>query len=120
MLRANIYWFGDESDIEFTDNGLRLSWNNSMPYSEMNNPFPGLIERISVRPDINTLLPFPKNKMINDLIKVSRESASEISLHPLLKKKDKLIKKKGKEWLGIKEIKVKGEYFQELSYLAVS
>ena len=108
MLRVGIYWFGDESDIEFTENGLRLSWNNSSPYSEMSNPFPALIERISVRPDFNTLLPFPKNKSITDLIKVSRESASEISLHPLLKKKDKIIKKKGKGWLGLKENKVKG------------
>jgi hypothetical protein len=37
-----------------------------------------------------------------DLIKVSKENASEMSLHPLLKKRDKIFKKKGKNWLAIK------------------
>lgn len=48
------------------------------------------------------MLPFPKSKMIQDLIKVSVENASEMSLHPLLKKKEKIFKKKGKNWIGIK------------------
>jgi len=47
-------------------------------------------------------LPFPKNKQILDLIKVSVENASEMSLHPLLKKRDKILKKKGKGWVGIR------------------
>lgn len=54
------------------------------------------------------------------MIAVSKENASEISLHPLLKKKEKILKKKGRGWLGIKEYKLKGEYFQELTYFAVS
>ena len=32
MLRAGLSWFGTEQDIEFTENGLRLSWNNSIPF----------------------------------------------------------------------------------------
>lgn len=32
LLRAGFNWFGTEEDIEFTDNGLKLSWNNSIPY----------------------------------------------------------------------------------------
>ena len=56
-------------------------------------------------------MPFPVNKQMNDLIAVSKENASEISLHPLLKKKDKLFKKKGQGWLAIKESKAKGEYY---------
>jgi len=40
--------------------------------------------------------------MILDLIKVSKENASEMSLHPLLKKKEKVFKKKGKNWLAIR------------------
>ena len=43
-----------------------------------------------------------------------------MSLHPLLKKRDKVFKKKGKNWLGIKQFKVKGQYRQDLSYTAVS
>jgi hypothetical protein len=31
-----------------------------------------------------------------------------MSLHPLLKKREKVFKKKGKNWLGIKEYKIKG------------
>jgi hypothetical protein len=65
-------------------------------------------------------LPFPKNKQLQDLIKVSNENASEMSLHPLLKKREKVFKKKGKSWLAIREIKNKSEYFDEVIYLAVS
>jgi hypothetical protein len=49
-----------------------------------------------MRKSSSSILEFPKNKMLEDLIKVSRENASEMSLHPLLKKKDKILKKKGK------------------------
>jgi hypothetical protein len=49
--------------------------------------------------------------MMEDLIAVAKENASEISLHPILKKKDKIFKKKGKNWIAIRETKVKGEYF---------
>ena len=80
-----------------------------MIYSENNpNPFPELIQRIAVRTEKKGVLPFPTNKMINDLIKVSQENASEMSLHPLLKKRDKVFKKKGKGWIAIKEYKAKG------------
>lgn len=59
--------------------------------------------------------------MISDLIKVSYENASEMSLHPLLKKRDKVFKKKGKNWLAIKEYKsTRGEYGPELAYTAIS
>lgn len=40
--------------------------------------------------------------MILDLIKVSKENASEMSLHPLLKKKEKVFKKKFKNSLAIR------------------
>lgn len=32
LLRAGVSWFGTEEDIEFTGNGLKLSWNNSIPF----------------------------------------------------------------------------------------
>jgi len=54
------------------------------------------------------------------LIKVSVENASEMSLHPLLKKRDKILKKKGKGWVGIREVKMKAEYYDETVYFAVS
>ena len=80
-----------------------MSWNNTFPYSENNeNPVPGLLERIGMRKSSSSILEFPKNKMLEDLIKVSRENASEMGLHPLLKKKDKVLKKKGKDWLAIR------------------
>ena len=90
-----------------------------MLYNE-NCPFPEIIANIGLRTNESSILPFPKNKTLNDLINVSKENASEISLHPVLKKKEKLLKKKGKGWIAIKENKVKGEYFQELWYLGVS
>lgn len=50
LIRSGVYWSGTEADIDVTDNGLKLSWNNSMVYSENNpNPFPELIKRIAVR-----------------------------------------------------------------------
>lgn len=103
LLRNGLYWSGSEADIDVTENGLKLSWNNSMIYSQNNpNPFPDIISRLSIRLDKEDVLPFPKSKMIQDLIKVSVENASEMSLHPLLKKKEKIFKKKGKNWIGIK------------------
>lgn len=113
MLRTGMCWSGAEADIDITENGLKLSWNNSIIYSENNpNPFPDLIDRLANRKEQSGVLPFPPSKMISDLIKVSRENASEMSLHPLLKKRDKVFKKKGKNWLAIKEFKAKGEYSQ--------
>jgi hypothetical protein len=32
LMRQGINWFGTEEDIEFTDSGMKLSWNNSIPY----------------------------------------------------------------------------------------
>ena len=72
-----------------------------MLYNE-NCPFPELISSIGLRTNESSILPFPKNKTLNDLINVSKENASEISLHPVLKKKEKLLKKKGKGWIAIK------------------
>ena len=33
MLRTGLCWTGTESDIDVTENGVKLSWNNSMVYS---------------------------------------------------------------------------------------
>ena len=77
LLRNNVYWSGTDADIDVTENGVKLSWNNSMIYSENNpNPFPELITKIAVRTEKQGVLPFPNSKMINDLIKVSKENAS--------------------------------------------
>jgi hypothetical protein len=43
-----------------------------------------------------------------------------MSIHPLIKKRDRVFKKKGKGWLAIKESKHRGEYFDETIFLAVS
>lgn len=75
LLRNGVTWFGTEQDIEFTDNGLKLSWNNSVPFSEK-SPLQELLTRISERDTSSTILPFPPNKMMNDLIAVSKENAS--------------------------------------------
>lgn len=37
-----------------------------------------------------------------------------------MKKKEKIVKKKGKNWLGIKEYQNKNEYFNEIAYFAMS
>ena len=68
LLRSDCNWFGTEEDIEFTETGIKLSWNNSISYNLV-NPIPNLLERISSRPegkagDMN-LLPFPKSKVMN-------------------------------------------------------
>lgn len=64
-----------------------------------------------MRSDLGTgdqnLLPFPKSKPMLQLIKVSKENASQISLNPQMKKKEKLSKKKGKNWLGLKQYRNK-------------
>ena len=51
---------------------------------------------------------------------MSRENASEISLHPQMKQKVKYSKRKGKNWMGLREVKGKNEYFDELTFLAIS
>ena len=33
LVRSGVYWSGNEADIDVTENGLKLSWNNSMIYS---------------------------------------------------------------------------------------
>ena len=33
LLRQGVNWFGDENDIEITDNGVKLSWNNSISFN---------------------------------------------------------------------------------------
>lgn len=53
-------------------------------------------------------------------MKVSKENASEISLHPQMKQKIKFSKRKGRNWMGLREVKGKNEYFDELSFFAVS
>ena len=59
-------------------------------------------------------------KAVKELIKVCKENASEISLHPQMKQKVKFSKRKGKNWMGLREVKGKNEYFDELTFLAVS
>lgn len=89
-------------DIEITDTGMKLSWNGGLVAE--GNPVPKLIEKLNARDPVEEkgLLPFPKNKQMLDLIKVSSENASEMSLHPLLKKRDKIFKKKGKNWIALR------------------
>jgi hypothetical protein len=61
MLRADCNWFGTEDDIEFTDTGLKLSWNNSCPFNLV-NPFANMINKLVARTEAtktNSLLPFP-------------------------------------------------------------
>jgi|LakMenE01Jun11ns_1017448.scaffolds.fasta_scaffold8743252_1 hypothetical protein len=37
-----------------------------------------------------------------------------------MKTKIKFSRRKGKDWMGLREIKNKNEYFDELTYLAIS
>ena len=76
-LRMDLHWFGTEDDIEFTDTGMKLSWNNSCPYN-IANPFPNMLARLTARQEGkgSTLLPFPEVKGIKELIAVSKENAS--------------------------------------------
>ena len=46
LLRVGVHWFGTESDIEFTESGVKLSWNNSIPF-ETDNPFPLILSRMA-------------------------------------------------------------------------
>jgi hypothetical protein len=42
-------WFGTTNDIEITDSGIKLSWNNSAPISaESSNSLREVLEQISV------------------------------------------------------------------------
>lgn len=64
MLRADCNWFGTEDDIEFTDTGLKLSWNNSCQFN-LANPFPMLLPKLVARNEKgNSLLPFPDIKVV--------------------------------------------------------
>lgn len=104
MLRADINWFGTQDDIQFTDSGLKFSWNNSCQFNLV-NPLANIINKFVARVEAskgNSLLPFPEIKAINELIKISKENASEISLHPQMKQKIKLPKKKGKDWFALR------------------
>ena len=42
LLRSDCNWFGNEEDIEITDTGIKLSWNNGIGYNLV-NPFPKII-----------------------------------------------------------------------------
>lgn len=121
MLRADCNWFGTEDDIEFTDSGIKLSWNNSCQYN-LANPFPVILPKLAARNSAKggTLLLFPEVKAVAELVKVCKENASEISLHPQMKTKVKFSKRKGKDWMGLREVKSKNEYFDELTFLAIS
>lgn len=52
-----------------------MSWNNSIGFNLV-NPLPKILEKISTRPEDKSgdqnLLPFPKNKSMLELIKVSK------------------------------------------------
>ena len=112
MLRAGIEWRGSEEDVEFTEGGLRFSWNNSGPvYGD--NPFPLMLSRMAGKFETSEqkILPFPKSKGIEELIKISSSNASEISLNKFMKKKEKFSKRRSRDWLGLKEYKTDFEYY---------
>ena len=120
LLRAGINWFGTEEDIEFTDSGVKLSWNNSIPF-ESENPFPLILSKLAGKIEVReqTILPFPKSKVVDDLINASSLNASEISLNVNMKKKEKVSKRRGKNWLGLRESKIDFEYYEETVIFAV-
>jgi len=33
LIRTGVFWSGNEGDIDVTENGVKLSWNNSVIYS---------------------------------------------------------------------------------------
>lgn len=33
LLRSDFHWFGTEEDIEITDSGIKLSWNNTIQFT---------------------------------------------------------------------------------------
>jgi hypothetical protein len=90
LLRADTNWFGTEEDIEFGSDGLiRLSWNNGIGFNLV-NPIPAIIAKFSVRSTKdgpNSILPFPISKSLEELMRISKENASEISMNPQMKKK---------------------------------
>ena len=65
------------------------------------------------------ILPFPKSKVLEDLISLSSRNASEISLSPHMKKREKVSKKKGRNWWCLKEYKNEFDYYEESVYFAV-
>jgi hypothetical protein len=69
------------------DGAIRLSWNNGCSFNLV-NPFPIIIAKFATRPDnANIILPLPKSKALEELIKISKDNASEISLNAQMKKK---------------------------------
>ena len=66
-LREDCNLFGTEDDIEFTDSGIKLSWNNSCQFNLV-NPFPAILSKLVTRTEAvkgNSLLPFPDVKAVN-------------------------------------------------------
>lgn len=90
--------------MDVTETGVKLSWGGrEVAAGNMGNTFPVLLRRLgSSEGEQRGILPFPPSKQLMDLIKVCVENASEMSLHPLLKKREKPLKKKGKGWLAIR------------------
>lgn len=77
VLRSGGRWVGGFSDIDITESGLKLSWNGC-DISTEDNPIPKLVEKLTARDSSEEkgLLPFPDNKQLQDLVKVSNENAS--------------------------------------------
>ena len=65
LMKSGFNWFGTEEDIEFTDTGLKLSWNNSTHFDD-ESPFPVILSRLAGKLEITEqkILPFPKNKVL--------------------------------------------------------
>jgi hypothetical protein len=42
LLRSDCNWFGTDEDIEFTETGIKLSWNNGISYNLV-NPIPKIL-----------------------------------------------------------------------------
>ena len=57
------------------------------------------------------MLPFPKSRVLEDLIALSSQSASDIALSNHMKKREKQSKKRGRNWLCLKEYKNDFEYY---------
>lgn len=52
LLRGDCDWRGTEKDIDITDSGVKLSWNNGgESVTSSTNPFPELIKRIALKPE---------------------------------------------------------------------
>lgn len=58
------------------------------------------------------MLPFPKSKVLEDLISVSSLNASEIGLNNNMKKREKVSKKRGRGWICLKEYKNDFDYYE--------